>query len=281
MNLGLYRDLQKIGQGRMGEAYKARDSRDGRIVAIKAIHVEPSELLTARSVLLRESEKLKLLKHSGIPAVYEVTHQDSSLYIVTEFLVGDSLDRLLKAGQKLPLSRRLEIIKQSCTVLHEVHEHGILHKALTPSKIFVQRDNSVKILGFGVSAVGRFLNLELPIFLRDLNHSSPEEIRCERRIGRESDIWSIGVTLFELLQGRLPFVGGNLEAFLFQVVRAEVPATPAEVPFAGELDRIFARALAKEVENRYRSAGELAADLETLIPKVKQCEEEMPGPTPD
>jgi eukaryotic-like serine/threonine-protein kinase len=125
-----------------------------------------------------------------------------------------------------------------------------------------------------MSTVWRFLSLEHGVLPRDSLYYSPEEMRSVKRVGRESDIWSIGVTLFELLQGRLPFVGGDLAVLRGQILRAEAPATPIELPFAGELDRILARALAKEAENRYPSARELAADLETLIPKIKKREED-------
>lgn len=138
----------------------------------------------------------------------------------------------------------------------------------------------MKILGLGISSVRRFVNLELPPHPLAFLYYSPEEIRGEK-VGRESDIWSIGLILFELLQGRLPFVGEDLGVFVDRVFTAQVPPMPIELAFAGEFDRIFARALAKEVENRYRSAGEFAADLETLIPKVKQWEEEVIGPAPD
>src|SRR5215469_6414354 len=192
MNVGPYRALQTIGEGASGAAYKAQDSRDGRIVAIKTISgFEPDGFLTARSVLLRGAEQLALLHHRCIPAVYEVIHQDSSLYIVTEFVVGESLDRLTKAGQKLRLSRRLEIIKNACAVMHDVHEHGIVHRAMKPSKILVLQDNSVKILGFGISTIWLFLSAELPHLPYDVHYHHQGTFRGDAIFGPGPDIWSI------------------------------------------------------------------------------------------
>lgn len=278
MNWGPYRELEEIGRGGMGVVYKARDSRDGRTLAVKTIQYLASTDQQARLALVREAGLMARLKHPNIATVFDVGRQEGFLFIAMEYLEGDPLNRAMQKREALTFSRRLEVIRQTCMALQHAHEHGIVHRDVKPGNIFVLQDGSVKVLDFGISAICQIRSSAEPAGTP--SYMSPEQI-TGAEVDYKSDIWSVGVTLFELLRGRLPFVAGTRAALFAQILTAECPATPAALPFSRELDRVFCRALAKKPENRYSSANSLAADLEKLIPAVEKCEDEILGGSND
>jgi serine/threonine protein kinase len=272
MNIGPYRDLQEIGRGGMGVVYKARDSRNGRTVAIKRIQGLASRSQQARLALMREAGMTAQLRHKNIVTVLDVGQQQGTLFIVMEYLDGHTLNQLMKLGKALGFSQRVDIIKQVCVALQYAHERGVIHRDIKPANVFVLQDLPAKVLDFGISALSETQSaspIGTPFYM------SPEQIQGSE-IGPRSDIWSAGVTLFELVRGRMPFVAGNMSVLFSQILNAELPPTPQSFPFAEQFDRIFSRSMAKKPENRYASSLAFAQDLEKLIPCIKQCEEDNP-----
>lgn len=273
MNLGTYQDLQEIGRGGMGVVYKARDW-EGRTVAIKRIQGLASSSQAARLAFVREAGMTAQLRHKNIITVFDVGQQAGVLFIVMEYLQGQSLSQLMKKrGKALGFSERLAIVKQTCEALQYAHERSIIHRDIKPGNIFICRDSTVKVIDFGIAAL-----FEGPSGLSSRcvgtpYYMSPEQI-LGSNLGPASDIWSVGVTLFELLRGKLPFVAGTSEAVFQEILSAQIPVTPTSLPFARDLDQVFSYALAKQPEKRYSSAREMAADLERLMPVVARCESE-------
>jgi serine/threonine protein kinase len=220
------------------------------------------------------------LRHKNIITVFDVGQQAGVLFIVMEYLDGQPLSQLMKRGKALGFGQRLAIVKQTCEALQYAHEKAIIHRDIKPGNIFICLDSGVKVLDFGIAALLQEPSALLTRGVGTPYYMSPEQI-LGSNLGPASDVWSIGVTLFELLRGRLPFVGGTSQAVFNEILSAQVPMTPPSLPFARALDQVFSYALAKQPEKRYSAASDMAADLDRLIPLVQQCESGALGDVAD
>jgi serine/threonine protein kinase len=275
MNLGPYTLVGEIGRGGMGVVLKATNSRDGRFVAIKLIRGEGVKDERSRIALVREAGATASLRHRNIVSIYDVNQYRGNLYIVMEFLEGASLERLILRRWPLELQQRLEIIVQLCEALAYAHEQGVVHRDIKPANIFILHDGTVKVLDFGVAAVAQISGSNLAGWGGTIPYMSPEQVNRGDIDGR-SDIWSAGVTLFQLIAGNLPFTGKSASAIFEQILDAPVPQLPKLFPLSNELDYVLLHALHKEREKRYSGARLLAEDLRQMIPAAKSCPWTLP-----
>ncbi|MDP2806416.1 MAG: serine/threonine-protein kinase [Gallionellaceae bacterium] len=262
--LGRYEVISEIGQGAMGIVYKARDPLIDRIVAIKTINLglalDEKEEYEGR--FYQEAKAAGRLSHPNIVTIYDVGKTDEVAYIAMEFLQGREIRDILNQGAKLPTREVLDIAVQIAQGLDYAHEHGIVHRDVKPSNIMMIRDGHIKITDFGIARMeSASVRTQTGMVLGSPKYMSPEQV-MGKSIDSRSDIFSLGVMLYEMLTGNAPFTGENVNAIMYQTLNG-VPPPPSKVDASVPemLNFIVAKALAKNVDDRYQSAKELAGDL--------------------
>ena len=272
-----YQLVSLLGKGGMGDVYLAIDLRLGRKVALKVL---PAEFTSDRDRLRRfawEAHAVSALNHPNIITIYdqgEAPAESGTIhFMATEFVEGPTLRQRMDAGS-LSLRDTLEIVAQITGALVAAHAAGIVHRDIKPENVMVRPDGYVKVLDFGLAKLpespepvvelnaARMLSVETrtDLIMGTPSYLSPEQVRGEK-VDARSDLFSVGVVLYEMLSGRHPFRGGTLSDILAAVLRAELPPLP-DVP--GELQRIVSRALLRERGARYQTAQELLDDLRQL-----------------
>ncbi|MBI1174770.1 MAG: protein kinase [Sideroxydans sp.] len=264
-HLGRYEVIGELGQGAMGIVYRARDPLIDRVVAIKTINLslaqEEKEEYEGR--FYQEAKAAGRLSHPNIVTIYDVGKSGDVAYIAMEFLEGRELrDILNDCVERMPVEQALDISAQVAMGLAYAHEHDIVHRDVKPSNIMVGRDGHVKITDFGIARMASSaVRTQTGMVLGSPKYMSPEQV-MGRVTDQRSDIFSLGVMLYEMLTGQSPFMGENVNAIMYQTLNA-VPAPPGtlnpEVP--DMLNFIVAKALAKSLDDRYQNAREFAADL--------------------
>ena len=267
--LGRYELVAELGKGAMGTVYKAVDPLLDRTVALKTISVPPNdpEMAEYKSRLFQEAKAVGGLNHPNIVTVYDVGDSGDTPYLAMEFLEGCELATLTAAGTPLGAERALDIAVQVADGLAYAHEHGVLHRDIKPANIMVVSERVVKIADFGIARMRTAQRSEGPAALGSPRYMSPEQV-LGKRADHRSDIFSLGVVLYEMLTGKPPFSGSDLNAILFQIVNLVPPAPSTAGAATPGVDAILAKAPAKTPDERYSSAAELAADL-------RQCRAEL------
>jgi len=269
--LGDYEVTARLGEGGMGEVYRARDHKLGRDVAIKvlpAAFADDAERLTRFE---REARLLATLNHSGIGAIYGLIDDNVIRALVLELIDGQTLGEALARGP-LPTQKALSVAAQIADALDHAHRRGIIHRDLKPSNVMLT-STGVKLLDFGVgkwktrpvdgSAGASTLTAEGSI-VGTLHYMSPEQLEG-RDADARSDIFSFGAVLYELLTSRKAFDGASQAGVIAAVMEAPAPRLPhTDGPHARKLDRIIAKCLAKQADERWQSAGDLADELRWL-----------------
>ena len=275
--IGRYELIEEIGQGGMGQVFRARDPLIERDVAIKTIsmHLDANARQEFEARFLREAQSAGRLSHPNIVTIYDVGETDDLVYIAMEYLPGKSLHEILDANQGLPLDLMLETAVQMADGLAYAHEHGVVHRDVKPSNVIVTADRgTVKLTDFSIAYLAAASDrTRAGMMLGSPRYMSPEQVKGETVDGR-SDIFSLGAVCHEMLTGRPAFDAEALPALLFRIVNSPVPAPGelrANVP--AELDRIILKCLAKNPQQRYATADELAADLRKLQ------QQPVPAPT--
>ncbi|MDH4284059.1 MAG: serine/threonine protein kinase [Gallionellaceae bacterium] len=263
-HLGRYEIVGEIGQGAMGVVYKARDPLIDRIVAIKTINLNlaDDEKEEYEGRFYQEAKAAGRLSHQNIVTVFDVGRSGDIAYIAMEYLQGRELRDLLDGEKCLPVEKTLDIVVQVAQGLAYAHEHNIIHRDVKPSNIMVVRDGHVKITDFGIARMeSASVRTQTGMVLGSPKYMSPEQV-TGKHLDQRSDIFSLGVMLYEMLAGQVPFAGENVNAIMYQILNTSPPPPGTlnpEVP--GMLNFIVAKALAKDVDTRYQSAKEFASDL--------------------
>ena len=278
-SIGPYRIIEGLGSGANGEVYLAEDVRLGRKVAVKTLSaLDSQDLADVRRWVLREARAAARLNHPNIASVYDVIESPGGAHIVMEYVRGDTLAVRLRQGGPLPPAQVVEIGIQLADALAEAHAMGVVHRDLKPSNAVITAKGSVKILDFGLARVrvpespsGPPGSSSPDFTLEGRQVGTPPYMPPEHLLGdpfdARGDIYSLGVTLFELVTGRRPFSGANAMALTMAIVHEPTPHAcdfgPA-VPDA--LDAVIFRAMARLPENRYASASGMRKELERIPP---------------
>ena len=261
--IGRYEVVATLGQGAMGTVYKAVDPLIERTVAIKTINLNLSkeERAEFEERFYREAKSAGRLNHSNIVTIYDVGETDDIAYIAMEYLDGESLREMLDSGVVLPVDMIGKIAARIAGALDYAHENHVVHRDIKPANIMITPGRDVKIMDFGIAQIPTGSRTQLGTVLGSPKYMAPEQVAGQATDGR-TDIFALGVVLYEMLTGTAPFNGDNLSAIMYKVLN-EDPAPPSTVnprvpPF---FDRIVSRALAKRPQDRYQTAGEFAHDL--------------------
>ena len=257
-----YRVEARIGAGGMAEVYRGVDPVLNRTVAIKILLPQFARDAGFVARFRREAQAAARLNHPAIVGVYDSGADGDTQYIVMEFIEGRTLADFLGAGKRLTTTQALDVAERIAQALDVAHAQGIVHRDIKPANVMVTRDGSVKVMDFGIA---RMQTLETApqtsSVLGTPTYLSPEQAQGQQVDGR-SDIYSLGIVLYELLTGAPPFTGDSPVAIAYKQVN-EIPVPPSsrvpDLPIS--LDAVVMKALAKNPANRYQDAGELIADL--------------------
>ena len=262
--LGRYRLDDRLGQGGMGVVYRAWDTVLERVVALKLMTGEGERDAAARERFFREARSAAQLTHKNIVTVYDLGEHEGQPYLAMEFLDGEDLQRRLARPEKASVWRKISIAIEICHGVEFAHAHGVIHRDLKPGNIFITANGGVKILDFGLA---RFISSQLTqsnMLLGTINYMSPEQVRGERA-DQQSDVFSIGVVLYELFGGRRAFEGDSAASTLYKILQElPEPLWKIDSGLPRELTTIIDRALAKPRDERYPDVASLRRDLELL-----------------
>jgi serine/threonine protein kinase/Flp pilus assembly protein TadD len=281
--LGRYEILEQVGKGGMGVVYRAVDPAIGRIVAIKTIRFDDaaeeknSEL---RARLLRESQAGGQLSHPNIVAVYDVSEQGETAYIVMEYVVGRTLDQAMSEGLSLRSSEEaLRIVEACAGALDYAHSRGIVHRDIKPANIMLQVDGGVKIADFGIAKAAQFTPLtQSAVMVGSPHYMAPEQWKGEAVTGR-ADQYALAGVAYAMLTGRRPFVGETLASLAAKTLYEDPPAATTLNPALNlAVDAVFRKALSKNGAARYDTCGQFVAALRVACQATPTASFAAPSP---
>src|SRR5215471_15640116 len=263
---GRYEIQGELGRGAMGVVYKAVDPVIGRTVAVKTLKLSEEGTGLSKSELLNrfqtEARAAGLLTHPNIVVVFDAGEEDGLFYITMELVEGKSLQALLDAGQAFPLPRVLRIMEQTCNALQFAHERNIVHRDVKPANLMLTADDTVKVTDFGTAKILQFGTVQQTTHVMGTpSYMSPEQVKG-RAIDGRSDIFSLGVMLYEMISGEKPFPGQSITTVIYKIVNEDpVPPRQLNPSIHPGLNEIVLKALAKEPEVRYQNCREMLEDL--------------------
>jgi len=263
---GRYEIVGELGRGAMGIVYKAVDPVIGRTVAVKTIRLSEEGTGLSRPELLTrfqtEARAAGLLTHPNIVVVFDAGEEDGLYYITMELVEGKSLQALLDGGHAFPLPRTLRIMEQTCSALQFAHERNVIHRDIKPANLMLTADDTVKVTDFGTAKILQFGTMQQTSHVMGTpSYMSPEQIKGRAVDGR-SDIFSLGVMLYEMVTNEKPFPGQNITTVIYKIVNEDpVPPRQIDPSIHPGMSGIVMKALAKEPDQRYQSCREMLEDL--------------------
>ena len=286
--IGKYQILGTLGKGGMGLVYKAMDPDIEREVAIKTVQVDllgeglEKEDLLAR--VIREAKAAGRLNHPNITTIYDVFRDGDMTYIVMQYVDGPSLNALLASSKSFSPREILDILKPVSDALDYAHRNGIIHRDIKPANILIDKSGQPFLADFGVARISTSTMTQTGTTVGTLNYMSPEQVKGQT-VDSRSDIFALGVILYELLTGKKPFAGDNMSTIVYQIVNEE-PQRVSDInkELHGGYERVVSKALAKSPEDRYQTCMEMIAELENpgLMAEATLAYETVPeaGPEP-
>ncbi len=264
--LGRYQVEKELGKGAMGVVYMGKDPKIGRSVAIKTMALsqefEPDELAGVKERFFREAETAGRLAHPNIVSIFDAGEEHDLAYIAMEFIKGHDLTRHTKPNNLLPAGEVLQLAANAADALDYAHSNGIVHRDIKPANMMlVDASRTIKLMDFGIARIADSSKTKTGMVLGTPSYMSPEQLAGKKVDGR-SDLFSLGVTLYQLLTGTLPFQAESMATLMFKIANephAQLAIVRPDLPAA--LTQIIDRALQKNTEARYQRGADLARDL--------------------
>ncbi|MFO0547590.1 MAG: protein kinase [Polyangiaceae bacterium] len=277
-----WRVARIVGEGGMGAVYEAHGTQGEGVRAIKVLHAEFVSDDNIVSRFFAEAQAVRMLQHPNVAQIYEATRaEDGTPYLVMEFLQGAPLSTVMRPQKPMPPQQAATIITGVLQALAVAHQRNIVHRDLKPDNLFLVPDGrgnqTVKVLDFGIAklmdgAGGMGSKTKTGVLLGTPGYMSPEQIKNSKGVDPRSDLWSVGVILYELLSGREAFPADNEFARLTQVLTAEPKPIGDHVPQLANWNGFFQRALSKDLNQRFQSAGEMAQAVSSMVGGLRGSE---------
>ena len=257
-----YEIIELIGSGGMANVYKALCHRLNRYDAVKIMRDETAANTELRRRFRAESQAVAMLSHPNIVSVYDVSHSDDVEYIVMELIDGITLKQYLQKKSVLDQSEVLDFTIQTAKALEHAHSKGIIHRDIKPQNIMLLKDGMIKVADFGIASLENTIEENNGETVGSVHYIAPEQARGEAPDAR-SDIYSLGIVMYEMLTGKLPYVGNSDVEVAVKHMNTD-PVTPRDIvpSIPEELERICLKAMNSNIDERYQSASEMLADLE-------------------
>jgi serine/threonine protein kinase len=271
--LGRYRVEAQIGRGSMGAVYLGHDPQIGRQVAIKTLALSREfsgdKLVEARARFFREAETAGRLQHRDIVTIYDAGEAHDLAYIAMEFIKGHDLQMHALPNRLLPLPQAIEIVARVAEALAHAHSQGVVHRDIKPANVMIDTDAGlVKVMDFGVARITDASRTRTGLVLGTPSYMSPEQM-AGRSVDGRSDLYSLGVMLFQLLTGHLPHTGDSMARLMFQIANEPAPDVRSLRPELPEaLANVVALAVEKRPEVRYADGRQMAADLRAVAARL-------------
>lgn len=260
-----YEIIEQIGTGGMSDVYKAKCHKLNRFVAIKVMKSEFSEDKTFVSKFRAEAQSVAGFTHPNIVNVYDVGDENGIYYIVMELVEGITLKKYIEKRGRIPFKEAVSIAIQVANGLDAAHKHNIVHRDIKPQNIIISKEGKVKVTDFGIAKVASSSTINSSSTMGSVHYISPEQARGGYSDAR-SDLYSLGITIFEMLTGTVPFDGDSTVAVAVQHIQDEIPAPSTvanDIPVS--IDKIVLKLTQKKPDRRYQSASELIADLKKSL----------------
>jgi serine/threonine protein kinase len=268
--LGKYVIKSELGRGAMGVVYWAEDPRLGRAVALKTMSPSVAGDPELLQRFYREAQSAGKLRHPNIVTIYDIDEADGTPFIAMEFLEGETLEKIIAARKDLPVVKKLDIVMQTCRALHYAHQHGIIHRDVKPANVVVLTDGLVKIVDFGIARVTGGSMTRTGLVMGTPMYMSPEQV-LGQPVDARSDIFSVGVILYELLTYQNPFAAPDIPSILYKISERGAPPLSTALPGCPpQLEKVVMRALARNPEDRSQSAADLAFELQQVADYLKR-----------
>jgi eukaryotic-like serine/threonine-protein kinase len=271
--LGRYEIIRELGRGAMGIVYLGKDPKINRQVAVKTLRFEDEtddeQIKSTKERFFREAESAGNLTHPNIIRIFDAGEDQDVAYIAMELLEGGDLKKYCEKSNLLPLETALEYVAKIADALDFAHQQGVVHRDIKPGNIMLLKDNTLRITDFGIARIQATSKTATGAVLGTPAYMSPEQVNGKKVDGR-ADIFSLGVTLYELLTGEKPFQADSIAALLFRIANVDAPNPrehKSEIPDA--IIPILNKALAKSPDERYQTGADMAQDLRDFLKKVK------------
>jgi serine/threonine-protein kinase len=267
---GRYRVVSRVGSGGMAEVYCAEDTQLGRRVAVKLLHERFAQDAEFVERFRREASSAASLSHANIVSVYDRGEWGGTYYIAMEFLDGRSLDSIVREDAPLPAEQAIELTEQVLRAARFAHRHDVVHRDLKPHNVIIDDEGRVKVTDFGIARAGASEITQTGSIMGTARYLSPEQAQGQA-VGARSDLYAVGIMLYELLTGTVPFEGDSVVAIALRHL-SEPPAPPSTlVPsISPNLDAIVMRALEKDPERRFADADEFLSALEAERERLRR-----------
>jgi eukaryotic-like serine/threonine-protein kinase len=280
--LGRYEVSGELGRGAMGVVYKGEDPKIHRTVAIKTLRLSDFEedvVGELKERFFREAESAGLLAHPNIVTIYDCGEEHDLAYIAMEYLEGEDLDKFTQKGSLLPLRDTLFIVAHVAEALDYAHSKGIVHRDIKPANIMRLRETKdIKVTDFGIARITSSSKTKTGVVLGTPSYMSPEQVAAKKVDGR-TDIFSLGVVLFEMLTGQKPFDADSLTSLMYKIAREQHPAPRSINPRIPQIvEKIIDKALEKDPGKRYQKAGMMAEHLRKVVAKIDEAKAKKDAP---
>ncbi|MBW1888638.1 MAG: protein kinase, partial [Deltaproteobacteria bacterium] len=278
---GRYQIIEELGKGGMGKVYKANDTDIKEKVAIKLIKPEIS---TDKKTIERFQNELKFarkIRHKNVCQMYDLNREEGTYYITMEYVPGQDLKGFIRQSGQMGIGTAISISKQVCEGLAEAHKLGVVHRDLKPSNIMIDKEGEVRIMDFGIARSMKAKGITgAGVIIGTPEYMSPEQVEG-KEVDQRSDIYSLGIILYEMLTGRIPFEG-DTPFIIGMKHKSELPKDPKEIntQIPEDLNSVIMRCLEKDKEKRYQSAGEVQEELGNIERGMPITEKDIPRKKP-
>jgi tRNA A-37 threonylcarbamoyl transferase component Bud32 len=277
--IGKYEIVRQLGKGATSAVFLARDPFSAREVAVKVVYPEvlgdKEYGRRYRKLFVTEASLAGMLSHPHIVAIYDAAVEDRASYIVMEYVSGGTLERHTMVDQLLPMNKVLEIAFKCCKALDYAYRNGVIHRDIKPANILLTESGDIKISDFGAALIDSTESTQVS-GVGSPAYMSPQQLK-EQPLTHQTDIFALGVVLYQLFTGHLPFRGANKYAMIYQIINSEPPPPSTHRPeIPPRLDQIVLKALGKDLDARYQTWVEFARDLADAFGDLRRAEAPIP-----